>query len=108
LIHDKANFLTAIAAEALTGRYPGAQFPYRLARLEVQLILRRHECDQNFFWGQVLAAGAVMLVFLLAATEWTAWRLGFQPQLGSPWFATFGLPTYSPLSFFWWWFAYDA
>jgi hypothetical protein len=23
---------------------------------------------------------------LWAATQWTAWRLGYQPQLGQPWF----------------------
>ena len=43
-----------------------------------------------------------------AATEWTAWQLAFQPQLGHPWFTLFGWPIYQPPAFFWWWFAYDA
>jgi type IV secretion system protein VirD4 len=43
-----------------------------------------------------------------AATEWTAWQLAFQPQLGRPWFVVFGWPMYRPPAFFWWWFAYDA
>jgi type IV secretion system protein VirD4 len=43
-----------------------------------------------------------------AATEWTAWQLAFQPQLGHPWFKLFGWPIYQPPAFFWWWFAYDA
>ena len=43
-----------------------------------------------------------------AATEWTAWQLAFQPQLGRPWFILFGWPVYQPPAFFWWWFAYDA
>jgi type IV secretion system protein VirD4 len=42
------------------------------------------------------------------ATEWTAWRLDFQPQLGRPIGTVFGWPIYQPPAFFWWWFAYDA
>jgi type IV secretion system protein VirD4 len=62
----------------------------------------------KILWGQVILVSAVVLAFVWTATEWTAWRLGFQPQLGSPWFVLFGWPAYLPLSFFWWWFAYDA
>ena len=43
-----------------------------------------------------------------AATQWTAFRLGFQPQLGAPWFELAGLPVYYPPAFFWWWFSFDA
>ena len=44
-----------------------------------------------------------------AATQWTAWRLGYQPQLGQPWFELApGVPIYLPPAFFWWWYAYDA
>src|SRR5277367_6522398 len=44
-----------------------------------------------------------------AATQWVAWKLGYQPQLGPPWFEiTSGVPIYLPPSFFWWWYAYDA
>jgi type IV secretion system protein VirD4 len=62
----------------------------------------------KILWGQILVVSAVVLAFLWAATEWTAWRLGFQPQLGHPWFDVFGWPVYQPPAFFWWWFAYDA
>jgi type IV secretion system protein VirD4 len=62
----------------------------------------------KILWGQVLLVVAVVLAFLWAATQWTAWRLGFQPQLGQPWFHIFGWPVYHPPSFFWWWFAFDA
>ena len=41
----------------------------------------------KILWGQILLVSLVVLVFVWTATEWTAWRLGFQPQLGSPWFA---------------------
>jgi type IV secretion system protein VirD4 len=44
-----------------------------------------------------------------AATQWVAWKLGYQPQLGHPWFELIsGVPIYLPPSFFWWWYAYDA
>ena len=62
----------------------------------------------KILWGQVLLVGAVVLAFVWAATEWTAWRLAFQPELGRPWFAPFGWLLYAPPAFFWWWFAYDA
>jgi type IV secretion system protein VirD4 len=62
----------------------------------------------KILWGQVLLVSAVVLTFVWAATEWTAWKLGFQPQLGHPWFDIFGWPVYQPPAFFWWWFAYDA
>jgi type IV secretion system protein VirD4 len=44
-----------------------------------------------------------------AATQWVAWKLGFQPQLGPPWFELVGwMPIYYPTAFFWWWLVYDA
>jgi type IV secretion system protein VirD4 len=36
----------------------------------------------------------VVLAFLWAATEWTAWRLAFQPQLGPAWFMIGRWPIY--------------
>ena len=62
----------------------------------------------KILWGQVLLVCATVLGFIWAATEWTAWQLAFQPQLGHPWFVLFGWPMYQPPAFFWWWFAYDA
>ena len=59
-------------------------------------------------WGQVLIISTVVLAFVWGATEWTAWRLAFQAQLGHPWFEVFGWPVYYPPIFFWWWFVYDA
>jgi type IV secretion system protein VirD4 len=51
----------------------------------------------------------VVLFTTWAATQWTAWRLGFQPGLGPPWFEVVrGMPVYLPPAFFWWWYAYDA
>jgi len=62
----------------------------------------------KILWGQVLLVSAVVVAFIWGATEWVAWRLAFQPQLGPPWFEVFGWPLYQPPAFFWWWFAYDA
>ena len=62
----------------------------------------------TILWGQILVVGLVALLFVWAATQWTAWRLGFQPELGEPWFSLFGWPVYIPPAFFWWWYWYDA
>ena len=62
----------------------------------------------KILWGQIFLVSAAVLAIIWAATEWTAWRLGFQSQLGQPWFELFGWPIYQPPAFFWWWFAYDA
>ncbi|MEO7025970.1 MAG: type IV secretory system conjugative DNA transfer family protein, partial [Caulobacteraceae bacterium] len=62
----------------------------------------------KILWGQVITVFAIVLVTIWAATEWTAWRLGFQPALGRPWFELLHFPLYLPPAFFWWWFAYDA
>jgi type IV secretion system protein VirD4 len=52
-------------------------------------------------WSQILLVSLVVLAFIWTATELTAWRLGFQPQLGTPWFELFGWPLYPPVAFFW-------
>jgi type IV secretion system protein VirD4 len=63
----------------------------------------------KILWGQITAVFALVLVAVWAATQWTAWRLGYQPQLGAPWFEVPpGVPVYLPPAFFWWWYAYDA
>jgi type IV secretion system protein VirD4 len=63
----------------------------------------------KILWGQIAIVLLIVLVTTWAATEWTAWRLGFQPQLGAPWFHLWpGMPVYLPPAFFWWWYLYDA
>ena len=63
----------------------------------------------RILWGQVTLVLAVVLATTWTATQWTAWQLGFQPQLGQPWFELAqGMPVYYPPAFFWWWYAYDA
>ena len=62
----------------------------------------------KILWGQILAVFLLVLTGIWGATQWTAAALGYQPELGSPWFALLGWPVYRPYSFFWWWFSYDA
>ncbi|OBX17698.1 conjugal transfer protein TraG [Erythrobacter sp. QSSC1-22B] len=62
----------------------------------------------KILWGQIVFVSMIVLGTSWAATQWTAWRLGFQPQLGTPWFELLGWPVYFPPAFFWWWYAYDA
>jgi type IV secretion system protein VirD4 len=62
----------------------------------------------KILWGQVLTVVLIVLFTTWAATQWTAWQLGFQPQLGEPWFRLIGIPVYYPPAFFWWWYFYDA
>src|SRR6266851_4249259 len=62
----------------------------------------------RILWGQLLLVSMVVLAFLWAATEWTAWRLAFQPELGPALFLIGHWPVYQPLAFFIWWFKFDA
>src|SRR5690554_4672258 len=62
----------------------------------------------RILWGQVLAVFIIILAGIWSATQWTAFALGFQSELGAPWFMIGDWPIYSPPSFFWWWFSFDA
>ncbi|WP_282129053.1 conjugal transfer protein TraG [Roseobacter litoralis] len=62
----------------------------------------------KILWGQIIIVSLIVLTTTWAATQWTALRLGFQPQLGTPWFELFCWPIYHPPAFFWWWYAFDA
>ncbi|EXL02480.1 conjugal transfer protein TraG [Brucella anthropi] len=59
-------------------------------------------------WGQITLVLLIVFIAVWSATQWTAWRLGFQPQLGSPWLELAGQPIYPPPALFWWWYFYDA
>jgi len=62
----------------------------------------------KILWGQVLAVFFIILASVWTATQWTASALGFQPELGAPWFYLLGHPVYRPYDLLWWWFAFDA
>ncbi|MEQ8177846.1 MAG: type IV secretory system conjugative DNA transfer family protein, partial [Amphiplicatus sp.] len=58
--------------------------------------------------GQFLIVAIIIAGALWAATQWTAYELGFQPRLGAPWFTLFDTPVYKPWRLFQWWYAYEA
>ncbi|MFG1314610.1 conjugal transfer protein TraG [Xanthobacter autotrophicus] len=62
----------------------------------------------KILWGQIIVVFLIVLVTTWAATQYVAWRLGFQAQLGPAWFNLAGVPVYFPAAFFAWWFSYDA
>jgi len=62
----------------------------------------------KILWGQILTVFLIVLATTWGATEYVAWKLGFQAQLGAPWFTVLGWPFYLPPAFFWWWYFYDA
>ena len=63
----------------------------------------------KILWGQITLVCFIVLITMWAATQWVAWKLGYQAQLGPPWFELGGgRPVYVPPAFFWWWYAYDA
>lgn len=64
--------------------------------------------NDKILWGQVAAVFAIILFAIWSATQWTAAALGYQSELGSPWFHIGDYPVYLPPAFFWWWFAFDA
>lgn len=62
----------------------------------------------RILWGQILVVFSIVLSTTWGATQWTAWRLAFQPELGPAWFLIGSWPIYPPPGFFWWWYHFDA
>src|SRR3546814_10594994 len=58
--------------------------------------------------GQILVVFAIMVAGVWTATQWCAAMLGYQAQLGAPWFIAGGMPVYRPWAIFLWWYHYDA
>lgn len=58
--------------------------------------------------GTIISVLSIAIGGIWFATEWAAWRLGFQPQLGAPWFHLFDIPIYPTWALFVWWYAYEA
>ncbi len=59
-------------------------------------------------WNQLATVSTIALTATWGATQWTAASLGYQPELGAPWFLIGDWPVYPPYAFFVWWFFYDA
>ncbi|HWV51698.1 conjugal transfer protein TraG [Pseudorhodoplanes sp.] len=62
----------------------------------------------KILWGQILAVFTIVLATTWGATQWTAWRLAYQSELGRPWTHIGTSPVYPPPAFYWWWFSFDA
>ncbi|TCT01976.1 conjugal transfer protein TraG [Aquabacter spiritensis] len=62
----------------------------------------------KILWGQILTVLLIVLAAIWGATQYVAWSLDYQAQLGAPWFALLELPIYYPPAFFWWWYFFDA
>ncbi|MEZ5826468.1 MAG: conjugal transfer protein TraG [Geminicoccaceae bacterium] len=62
----------------------------------------------KILWGQISIVFLIILATTWGATQYVAWSLGYQAQLGPAWFEIFGLPVYYPPAIFWWWYFYEA
>jgi type IV secretion system protein VirD4 len=55
---------------------------------------------------QLVLVALVLSVSLWGSTQWAAHMLGYQPALGAPWCALFGLPIYAPANLLSWWLTF--
>ncbi|WP_226562253.1 conjugal transfer protein TraG [Salipiger thiooxidans] len=62
----------------------------------------------KILWGQISIVFLIIIATTWGATQYVAWSLGYQAQLGPPWFELFGTPVYYPPAIFWWWYFYEA
>ena len=62
----------------------------------------------KLLFGQILIVFAIVILGVWAATQWAAAMLGYQPELGAPWFRLGALPVYRPWSLFPWWYHFEA
>ena len=60
----------------------------------------------NVLYGQVVTTVSVVLASVWIATQSAASSLGFDQQLGRPWFELRGYPVYQPWRLFGWWFRF--
>ena len=63
----------------------------------------------KILWGQITIVFLIVLITTWAATQYVAWQLGFQAQLGAAMVqARWECRSIYPPAFFAWWFSYDA
>ncbi len=58
--------------------------------------------------GQIIVVFAIVIAGIWFATEWAAWKLAWQSELGSPWIIVGRWPVYRPWAIFVWWYHFDA
>ncbi|MBM9400847.1 conjugal transfer protein TraG [Gluconacetobacter azotocaptans] len=63
----------------------------------------------RILWGQLCLCFLTVVAAWWTATQWVAWHLDYQPELGPPWMVVAGRwPVYAPFLFAWWWYEFDA
>jgi type IV secretion system protein VirD4 len=62
----------------------------------------------RIYVGQIVVGIAVVIIATWAATQWTAFALNRQVELGESWFSIGGYLIYSPWRVFEWWLIYEA
>lgn len=62
----------------------------------------------NVFYGHIATGIAFMLLGTWLTTQYVAYLLGYQPQLGRPLMVFHGYPVYEPWQWFFWAFHYEA
>lgn len=58
--------------------------------------------------GQAAIVTGTITGTLWASTQWAAYKLGYQPGLGEPWFSISDTIIYYPWRLFEWWYAYES
>lgn len=58
--------------------------------------------------GQAAIVTGTITGTLWASTQWTAYKLGYQPGLGEAWFSFSDTSIYYPWRLFEWWYAYES
>lgn len=56
----------------------------------------------RIYWGQIITVLLAVTASAVAATQWTADALGYQPQLGPPDAVLWDAPVYAPWKFLLW------
>jgi type IV secretion system protein VirD4 len=92
---------------ALTSGFLAANLP-RIAALNVCCCSEGKGVPTGILIGQITLVFAIVAIGVWGATEWAAAQLGFQLQLGQPWFHIATLPIYRPWQLFTWWYSFDA
>jgi type IV secretion system protein VirD4 len=58
--------------------------------------------------GQIVIVFTIVIAAQWFATQWTAAHLGYQSELGNPWFSIFQAKIFYPWRLYEWWYAFDA
>jgi type IV secretion system protein VirD4 len=60
----------------------------------------------KFLFLHLIIVTSIVITSLVVATQWLAYMLAYQRQLGAPLFVVHGYPIYAP-KFLYWWYWYS-